>query len=85
MKNVKSNRGRAQFQFVKSVDAQAGIQAVVLEAVKKVRKGSVVDIAAAAIKLGLKKVTKQDPIVQTHVHLNRLRKAKAVKRIKQAA
>jgi hypothetical protein len=80
----KNNRGRAQFQFVKSVNAQAGIQAVVLQAAKKMRKGSVVDIAAAAIKLGLKKVTSQDPIVQTHVHLNRLRVLKAVRRVKAA-
>jgi hypothetical protein len=85
MKNVKSNRGRAQFAFIKTVEAQAGIQAVVLDAVKKVRKGSVADIAAAAVKLGLKKVTSQNPLVQTHVHLNRLRVLKAVKRIKVAA
>jgi hypothetical protein len=83
-KNV-SRRGRAQFAFVKAVEAQEGIQAVVLQAVKKVRHGSVADIAQAAIKLGLKKVTSQDPLVQTHVHLNRLRAIKAVKRIKQAA
>jgi hypothetical protein len=83
--SVKSNRGRAQFAFVKIVEAQAGIQAVVLQAVKKVRHGSVADIAKAALALGLKKVTSQDPMVQTHVHLNRLRAIKAVKRIKVAA
>jgi hypothetical protein len=82
---MKSNRGRAQFAFVKTVDTQAGIQTVVLDAVKKLRKGSVADIAQAAVKLGLKKVTSQDPLVQTHVHLNRLRAIKAVKRIKVAA
>jgi hypothetical protein len=85
MKSNKSNRGRAQFAFVKTVEAQAGIQAVVLNAVKKLRKGSVADIAQAAIKLGLKKATSQDPLVQTHVHLNRLRALKAVKRVKVAA
>lgn len=83
--NSKSNRGRAMFAFVKAVEAQAGIQTVVLQAVRKVRKGTVVQISQAAIALGLKKVTSQDPLVQTHVHLNRLRAVKAVKRIKQAA
>jgi len=82
---VVSGRGRAQFAFVKTVEAQAGIQAVVLNAIKKVRHGSVADIAKAAIALGIKKVTSQDVLVQTHVHLNRLRALKAVKRVKVAA
>lgn len=82
---VISGRGRAQFAFVKSVEPQAGIQAVVFQAIKKVKHGSVADIAKAALALGLKKVTSQNPLVQTHVHLNRLRALKAVKRVKQAA
>ena len=82
---IKSNRGRAQFAFVKTVEPQTGIQAIVFQAVRKLRKGSVADIAQAAIKLGLNKVTSQDALVQTHVHLNRLRAIKAVKRVKVAA
>lgn len=90
MKNSKksvvlSGRGRAQFSFVKTVEPQAGIQAVVFAAIKKMRHGSVADIAKAALALGLKKVTSQNPLVQTHVHLNRLRALKAVKRVKVAA
>lgn len=87
MKKVHSARGqRAAFAFVKSVKGvHEGIQMVVLSAVKKVHKGTVADIAAVAVKLGLKKVTSQDPLVQTHVHLNRLRAIKAVKRITLAA
>jgi len=37
-----------------------------------------------AVKLGLKKVTDQNPLTQTHVHLNRLKALKAVKRIESA-
>jgi hypothetical protein len=86
MKNSKSNRGQAMFAFVKSTDkVQDGIQSVVLDAAKKVKKGSVVNIAAVAVKLGLKKFTSQDVVVQTHVHLNRLKALHAVKRIKAAA
>ena len=85
-KSSKSNRGTfASFQFVKSVDAQEGIQSVVLDAVKKVKKGTVAEIAAMAVKLGLKKATTQNPMTQTHVHLNRLKALKAVKRISKAA
>lgn len=85
-KKSESHRGeRAAFAFVKAVDAQEGIQSMVLDAVKKVRKGTVAEIAAVAVKLGLTKVTSQNPLTQTHVHLNRLKALKAVKRINVAA
>lgn len=78
-----SRRGTfAAFAFVKEVkDVQPGIQSVVLKAAKTVRHGTVAKITAVAIRLGLKKATSQDPLTQTHVHLNRLRALKAVKRI----
>jgi biopolymer transport protein ExbD len=86
-KSAPSHRGqRAAFAFVKNVEAvQEGIQSVVLAAAKKVKSGTVAEIAAVAVKLGLSKATSQDPLVQTHVHLNRLRALKAVKRIDVAA
>lgn len=79
-----SGRGRAQFAFVKAVkDLPDGIMSVVYEAVKKANHGSVIEIAALAVKkFGLKKVTSQNPITQTHVMLNRLRALKSVKRVK---
>ena len=85
-KSVKSNRGTfASFAFVKMTDkVQAGIQSVVLDAAKKAKRGTVAEIAAVAVKLGLKKVTDQNPLTQTHVHLNRLKALKAVKRIESA-
>lgn len=80
---VKSNRGRAQFAFVKATKKEipTGIMSVVFKAVQKKRRGSVVEIAQAAIALGLKKVTSQNPVTQTHVMLNRLRKFGVTKRI----
>jgi hypothetical protein len=82
-----SNRGRAQFAFVKAVaDLPDGIMSVVYSAIKSAKRGSVQAISAIAIsKFGLKKVTSQNPITQTHVMLNRLRALKAVKRIKTVA
>lgn len=77
-----STRGTfTSFAFVKSVDAQAGIQTVVLNAIKKAKKGTVAQIAAVAVRLGLKDATSQDPLTQTHVHLNRLRGMGAVKKL----
>ena len=84
-KNNTSDR-RGTFAFVKSVkDVQSGIQTVVFEAIKKAKKGTVAEIAAVAVKLGLKKATSQDPLVQTHVHLNRLKALGAVRKLAPAS
>jgi len=84
MKNNTTSRGSVKFAFVKSVKKAlpTGIMSVVAKAVQKKKVGTVVEIAAVAVKaFGLKKVTKQDPITQTHVMLNRLRVAGVTKKV----
>lgn len=77
-----SRRGSATFEFVKAAkDVPAGIMTAVYEAIKKAKRGTVAEIAAVAVKqFGLKKVTSQDPLIQTGVMLNRLKSMGSVKK-----
>ncbi len=76
-------RGHTTFEFVKAAKAvPEGIMTAVYEAVKTVKRGTVADISVVAVKqFSLTKVTSQDPLVQTHVMLNRLKHLKAVRRV----
>lgn len=76
-------RGHATFEFVKAATAVPdGIMTAVYAAVKTVKRGTVAEITQVAVgKFGLKKVTSQDPLNQTHVMLNRLKHLKAVRRV----
>lgn len=71
-----NTRGQVRFAFVKTAKKElpAGIMSVVYKAVQQKKVGSVVEIAKVAVRVGLTKVTSQDPVTQTHVMLNRLRK-----------
>ena len=83
MTKKKTRRGHTTFEFVKAAKAvPAGIMTAVYDAVKTVKSGTVAEIAQVAVgKFGLKKVTSQNPLVQTHVMLNRLKHLKAVRRV----
>ena len=82
-KTSSDRRGHTTFEFVKAVqEIPEGICTAVYEAVKKLKSGTVAEIAHVAVgKFGLKKVTSQDPVNQTHVMLNRLKHLKAVRRV----
>lgn len=82
-KTRSDRRGHTTFEFVKAAKAvPEGIMTAVYAAVKTVKRGTVAEIAQVAVgKFGLKKVTSQDPLNQTHVMLNRLKHLKAVRRV----
>jgi propanediol dehydratase large subunit len=88
-KNVKKSaksddrRGRKVFEFVKAAKemVEETIMGVVYNAIKKLKSGTVAEIAEAALKGGLKDYTGQDPIVQTSVMLNRLKGMGNVKKV----
>jgi hypothetical protein len=82
-KTSSDRRGHTTFEFVKAAKAvPEGIMTAVYDAVKTVKRGTVADIAAVAVKkFGLTKFTSQDPLNLTHVMLNRLKHLKAVRRV----
>jgi hypothetical protein len=80
-------KGRKVFEFVKSAKdlVEETIMGVVHGAIQKVKCGTVAEITEVAIKGGLKDYTGQDPLVQTGVMLNRLKKMGSVQKVKTEA
>lgn len=81
-KKNNDTRGQVRFMFVKvsKKTLPTGIMSVVYKAMQIKKAGRVEDIAKVAVRVGLAKVTSQDPVTQTHVMLNRLRKLGVTKK-----
>lgn len=71
----------ASFRFVKKLDTvPAGIMAVVHAAIVHLKTGTLTEIAATC-ETAIRKISKQDPTMQTSIMLHRLMKAGAVEKV----